>query len=45
MFAPWKESYDKPISVLKTRDITLPIKICIVKVMIFPACMDMRAGP
>ena len=24
MFAPWKESYDKPISVLKTRDITLP---------------------
>ena len=39
MFAPWKESYDKPIGVLKTRDITLPIKIHIVKVMIFPVVM------
>ena len=43
--APWKESYDK-LSTLKSRDITLPMKICIVKTMVFQlSCMDMRAGP
>ena len=29
--APWKESYDKPDSILKSRDITLPTKVHIVK--------------
>ena len=30
-----KESYDKPRHILKSRDITLPTKVCIVKAMIF----------
>ena len=33
--APWKKSY-KEFSVLKSRGITLPTKICIVKAMVFP---------
>ena len=37
---PWKESYDQPItnldSILKSRDITLPTKICLVKAVVFP---------
>ena len=33
MLAPWKESCD---SVLKSRDITLPTKVCLVKAMDFP---------
>ena len=36
MFAPWKKSYDHLDSVLKSRDITLPAKVCIVKAMVFP---------
>ena len=32
-FLFWQESYD---SVLKSRDITLPTKVCIVKAMVFP---------
>ena len=31
-------------SVLKSRDITLPTKVHIVKAMVFP-CMDVRVGP
>ena len=38
MLAPWKKSYDK-LSILKSRDITLPTKVCIVKAMIFPVVM------
>ena len=34
--APWKESYDKPRSILKSRDLTLPTKVHIVKAMAFP---------
>ena len=37
-FAPWKKSYDK-LSVLKSRDITLPTKVHIVKAMIFLVVM------
>ena len=33
--APWKTSYEK-LSILKRRDIILPTKICLVKVMFFP---------
>ena len=29
--APWKKSYDKKNSILKSRDITLPKKVCLVK--------------
>ena len=32
----WKESYDQPICILKSRDITLPTKVCLVKAMVFP---------
>ena len=33
-------------SILKSRDITLPTKVCLVKVMVFPVvCMDVRVGP
>ena len=32
--AHWKESYDKPDSVLKSRDITLPTMVHVVKVMV-----------
>ena len=33
--APWKKNCDK-LSVLKSRDITLPTKVGIVKAMVFP---------
>ena len=37
----WKESYDTPRlkSILKSRDITLLTKVCLVKAMIFPVVM------
>ena len=35
MLAPWKKSYDQ-LSTLKSRDITLPTKFCLVKAMVFP---------
>ena len=32
-------------SILKSRDITLPAKVCLVKAMVFPvSCMDVRVG-
>ena len=37
--AHWKESYDKPDIVLKSRHITLLTKVCIVKTMVFPVLM------
>ena len=36
---PWKKSYDRPKSILKSRDITLPTKVCLVKAMIFLVVM------
>ena len=39
MLAPWKESYDKPRQCIKSRGITLPTKIYIVKPMVFPVVM------
>ena len=39
MFTPWKESYDQPNSILKSRDITLPTKVHLVKAMVFPVVM------
>ena len=32
-------------SILKSRDITLPTKVCLVKAMVFPAVTYMRVGP
>ena len=37
--ASWKESYEKPSQLLKSRDITLPAKVHLVKDMVFPAVM------
>ena len=34
----WKKSYDQ-LSILKSRDITLPTKVCLVKAMVFPIVM------
>ena len=34
--APWKKSYEKPCSILKSRGIALPAKVCIVKAMVLP---------
>ena len=39
MLAPWKESYDKPRQCIKSRGITLPTKIYIVKPTVFPVVM------
>ena len=38
MLTPWKESYDQ-LSILKSRDITLPTKIRLVKAIFFPLVM------
>ena len=35
----WKESYDQPRQHIKNRDITLPIKVRLVKAMVFPVVM------
>ena len=39
MLAPWKKSDNKPNSMLKSRDISLPTKIPLVKAMVFPVVM------
>ena len=39
MLAPWKKSNDKPRQHIKSRHITLPTKVCIVKAVIFPVVM------
>ena len=35
----WKKSYDQPRQHIKSRDITLPTKVRLVKAMIFPVVM------
>ena len=39
MLTPWKESYDQPRQHVKSRDITLPTKVHLVKAMVFPVVM------
>ena len=39
MLAPWKKSYDQLRQQLKSRDITLPTKVHLVKAMVFPVVM------
>ena len=36
MLAPWKKSYHKPRWVLKSRDITVPAKVHLLKATVFP---------
>ena len=39
MLASWKEIYEKLSSVLKSRDISLPTKVLMVKAMVFSVVM------
>ena len=39
MLTPWKKSYDQLGSILKSSNITLPTKVCLVKAMVFPVVM------
>ena len=39
MLAPRKKSYEKPRQYIKSRDITLPTKVHLVKAMVFPVVM------
>ena len=39
MLAPWKKSYDQPRQHIRSRDITLPTKVHLVKGMVFPVVM------
>ena len=36
---PWKESYDQTRQRIKSRDIILSTKVCLVKAMVFPVVM------
>ena len=36
MLTPWKKSYDQLDSIFKSRNITLPTKVCLIKAMVFP---------
>ena len=36
---PWKKSYDQPRQHIKSSDITLPTKVCLVKAIVFPVIM------
>ena len=38
-FTPWKKSYDQTRQHIKSRDITLPTKVHLVKAMFFPVVM------
>ena len=39
MLAPWKKSLTNLDGMIKSRDITLPKKVCLVKAMVFPVVM------
>ena len=39
MLTPWKENVTNLGSIFKSRDITLPTKVCLVKAMVFPVVM------
>ena len=39
MLIPWEKSYDNLDSILKSRDISLPTKVRLIKAMVFPVVM------
>ena len=39
MLTPWKENYDQPRQHIKSRDITLPTKVHLVKAMVILVVM------
>ena len=45
MLTPWKEGYANLDSILKSKDITLPTKVRLVKAMVFPVVMYGRDLP
>ena len=44
MLASWKKAMTNLDSILKSRDITLPTKVCVVKAMVFPVVMYVTLG-
>ena len=44
MLTPWKKSYHNLDSMLKSKHITLPTKVCLVKAMVFPVAMHRCAS-
>ena len=45
MLAPWKKALTNLDNRLKSRDITFPAKVCLVKAMVFQwSCMAVRVG-
>ena len=45
MLASWEKSYDNLDSILKSKNITLPTKVHIIKAMVFPVVMNVvRVG-
>ena len=45
MLDPWKKSCDQPRQHIKSKNITLPTKVHLVKVMVFPLVMyGVRVG-
>ena len=40
MLTPWKKKYDQPRQHMKSRDITSPTNVCLVKAMVFPVVMS-----
>ena len=36
---PWKKSYDQPRQHIKSRDVTLSTKVCLLKAMVLPVVM------
>ena len=45
MLPPWIKAMTKLDSILKSRDITLPAKVHLVKAMVFPVVAYVRVGP
>ena len=39
MLASWKKSYDQPRQLIKSREITMPTNVHLVKAMVFPVVM------
>ena len=39
MLSSWKKSMTNLDSILQSRDVTLPTKVCLVKAMVFPVLM------
>ena len=39
MLAPWKKAMSNLDSILKSKDVTLPAKVCLVKAMVLPVVM------